>query len=177
MCRVRLWTLREWAECDSDYCLSAQSETQNTPWVRRVKLWTLFECAEWDSEPSLSAQSETLNTPWVCRVRFWTLLECAEWNSKHSLSVESDTETDSQPSSRDEFEKNMFIFFSKILSYSWNQPFVSYIGLKCPRVDMRKEDAEAFAVRNQKMKIIGHGKSPVPDVFWEEENSDSNKCK
>jgi hypothetical protein len=30
---------------------------------------------------------------------------------------------------------------------------------------MRKEDAEAFAVRNQKMKIIGHGKSPVPDVF------------
>jgi hypothetical protein len=30
---------------------------------------------------------------------------------------------------------------------------------------MKKEDAEAFAVRNQKMKKIGHGKSPVPDVF------------
>ena len=40
------------------------------------------------------------------------------------------------------------------------------VGIKCPAVDMQEEDAKAFANRNLKMKIIGHGQSPVPDVYW-----------
>jgi hypothetical protein len=38
-------------------------------------------------------------------------------------------------------------------------------GIKCPRVDMKEEDAKAFAARNQKMRIIGQGKPVLPDVM------------
>ena len=41
---------------------------------------------------------------------------------------------------------------------------LSITAIKCPKVDMKDEDAKAFAARDKKIRMMGQGKSAVSDA-------------
>jgi hypothetical protein len=58
------------------------------------------------------------------------------------------------------------VTFSKNAEKGYFSHLSQFPEIKCPKVNMTKENAKAFAIRNQKLRIksLLLGRSPPPDI-------------